>query len=152
MTNTLDYNALVNEITRLLESTQTITLATSLEDKVTARTMSIVNDGLTIMFQTGDNSEKSQQMRQNPHVAFAFGNVQVEAMVSFCGHPSGNPVFLDKYKTKYPQYHAMYTDMPDEVLVTATPVKFSLYKYIDGKPCVDVLDIIKSTAVREVLM
>lgn len=58
----------------------------------------------------------------------------------------------DKYKVKYPQYHALYTNMPDEVLVIATPTKFSLYKYIDGKPCIDVLNVAENKAYREVLV
>ena len=149
---TLDYYALSKEITQSLESIQTITLATCYDNKVTARTMSIVNDGLTIMFQTGVHSEKINQMRQNSNIAFAAGNMQIEATVKICGHPNENQLFLDKYKAKYPQYYSMYTDLPDEVLVVATPVKIALYKYIDGNPCVDVLSITENRAYREVLM
>jgi len=148
----LDYHVLSKEITQSLESTQTITLATCCDNKVTARTMSVVNDGLTIMFQTGGHSEKINQMRQNSNVAFAAGNMQIEATAEIFGHPNENQLFLDMYKAKYPQYHSMYTDLPDEVLVIANPVKIALYKYIDGKPCADVLSITESKAYREVLM
>jgi len=148
----LDYAKLTEEVIQSLENTQTITLATCYENKVTARAMSIVNDGLTIMFQTGRHSEKSNQMRQNSNVAFSVGNMQIEATAEIFGHPNDNQLFLDKYKAKYPQYHLMYTDMPDEVLVIASPMKITLYKYIDGKPCADVLDIVENRAYREVLM
>lgn len=148
----LDYITLSEEVIKALEVTQTITLATCSGNKVTARTMSIVNNGLTILFQTGGYSEKTERMRQNPNVAFAVSNMQVEAIAQICRHPNENQLFLDKYKAKYPQYHALYTDMPDEVLVIATPTKFSLYKYINGKPCIDVLNVAENKAYREVLM
>ena len=142
----------IGEIISLLENTQVITLATCSGSKVTARSMSIVNDGLLIMFQTGGNSEKARQMRKNPNVAFAAGNMQIEAVARICGHPNENQLFIDKYKAKYPQYHTSYTDSPDEVLIIAMPTKFSFYKYIDGKPCVDVLNVAENKAYREVLM
>ncbi|MCL2473806.1 MAG: hypothetical protein FWF23_02735 [Alphaproteobacteria bacterium] len=91
-------------------------------------------------------------MRQNPNVAFAVNNMQIEAVAEIHGHPNENQLFLTKYKEKYPQYHALYTDIPDEMLVIAAPVKVSLYKYIDGKPCADVLNVAENKAYREVLM
>jgi len=148
----LNYAELKNEIIWMLENTQEITLATCFKNKVTARTMAIVNEELTIMFQTDSNSEKIQQMRGNPNIAFAIGNIQIEAMARICENPKENPFFLDKYKEKYPQYYAKYTDILDEILVIAIPVKTSLYKYIDGMPCVDILDVQANKAFRDVLV
>lgn len=58
----LDYEEIKHEIVSILEKEQSIVLATSFNNKVTARTMSHVNDDLAIYFQTGGNSEKSQQI------------------------------------------------------------------------------------------
>jgi len=57
----VNFDKLSNEVISTLEKETSIVLATSLNNKVTARTMSHVNDGLTIYFQTGNTSEKFNQ-------------------------------------------------------------------------------------------
>jgi uncharacterized pyridoxamine 5'-phosphate oxidase family protein len=81
-----------------------ITLATSAQNKVTARMMSYVNEDLTIYFQTSGNSEKALQIEQNPNIAFAVANIQIEAVARKCGHPMGikNKGFVKKYEDKFP--------------------------------------------------
>ena len=76
----LDYDELANEIMEKLESAETVVFATSAGDRVTARTMCHVNDGLTILFGTCMTSEKTEQFLKNPNVAFVTGNLQMEAV------------------------------------------------------------------------
>jgi len=146
----LDYKNLASEIEKLLENAQSVVLATSADNKVTARTISHVNDELLIMFQTGEYSEKATQMKLNSRVALATGNMQIEAEATFNEHPRKNSVFVDKYKEKFPKYYAMYTNLHDEILVKTRPIKISLYKYINGKPCIDILDVENKNAYRKV--
>lgn len=147
----IDYIALSEEIVKQLESAQSIVLATGADNKITARTMSHINNGLVIQFQTGKNSEKVWQMNANPNIAIAAGNLQIEATATIGGHPNENKSFIEKYQAKYPQYHALYTDSPDEILVTAVPHKISVYQYIDNKPCIEILNTDNKTAYREEL-
>ena len=123
-----------NEIILVLEREQSITLATCSKNKVTARTMSHVNDGLIIMFQTGGDSEKASQIRENPNIAFTVGNMQIEAVAEICGHLKDDKCFIEKYKVKFPAYYDQYSNIEDEILIKAYPTKITLYKYIDGKP------------------
>ena len=148
-TTVLNFDSLAKECITFLEREQSITLATSLNDKVTARTMSHVNDGLDIYFQTGNTSEKFRQIESNRNIAFAAGNMQIEAFAEILGHPSQNPLFTDLYKTKYPQYYSLYSNSEDEVVIKAVPQKITFYKYIDGKPCKDRLDLKSKEAYRE---
>ena len=152
MNMNLDYAVLEEEIIKLMENTQTMTLATCSENKVTARSMAIVNDGLTILFQTNGLSEKIRQLTVNHNVAFATGNVQVEAIAQITKDPRVLQTFIEKYKIKYPQYYTTYSGMPNEVTVICAPRRFAVYKFIDGKPCADVLDVNKNTAYREILL
>lgn len=55
----LDYNELSNEVIGLLKKPKTVILATSANDRVTAQIMNMVNDGLTIYFQTAKKLENS---------------------------------------------------------------------------------------------
>jgi len=45
--------------------------------------MNVVNDDLTIYFQTGKNGEKGKQIHENPNVAIAVDNIQIEAAARF---------------------------------------------------------------------
>lgn len=83
----LEFSQLKDEVVVLLEREKSITLATSAQNKVTARTISHVNEDLTIYFQTSGNSEKALQIDPNTNIAFAVTNIQIEAIASKCGHP-----------------------------------------------------------------
>ncbi|MFA7673969.1 MAG: pyridoxamine 5'-phosphate oxidase family protein [Clostridia bacterium] len=98
-----EFEQLKDEIVNIIEREKSITLATSVNNKVTARTMSHVNEDLTIYFQTSGSSEKIKQIEQNPNIALAVANIQIEAIVRNCGHPLGshNKTFIEKYKENF---------------------------------------------------
>lgn len=147
---TLDYESLCNELICKLDSEKIVVLATSADNKVTARAMSPVNDGLKIMLQTGKNSEKAIQMSINPIVALSFSNVQIEAVASPLGHPldKRNARFVELYRQKFPNYFEAYTAHSNEILYQFQISKATFYKYIDGNPCKEVIDVIENKAVR----
>ena len=136
----LNYDELMDEIIQKLHSAKEIVLATCSNNKVTARMMCHINDGLTIMFSTNRNSEKVKQMKQNQNIALAIGNLKIEAVAEIFGHPRGNSFFIEEYPKKFPHLGAIYPDTPDDLLVIAKPVKISLFKFL-GKPCEDVMDL-----------
>ena len=148
--NKLDFDSLCQEVLEKLRYEKSIVLSTASGNKVTARTMSHVNDELKIMAQTGGNSEKVLQIRANPNVAFAISNIQIEAVAVICGHPldAQNHRFIELYMQKFPQYFEKYTNHPDEVLLSFQPVKITFYKYIDGEPRKDILDVVNKKAYR----
>jgi len=147
----LEFSKLKDEVVMLLEREKSITLATAAHNKVTARTMSHVNEDLTIYFQTGRNSEKALQIEQNPNIVFAVANIQIEAIARKCGHPmeSQNKGFVEKYEDKFPLYFEKYTNLPDEMLFEAYPLKIKMYKYVDGNPTIIVLDMQENKAYLE---
>lgn len=143
----LNYTELSNEIEKKLQSEETIVLATCANNRVTARMMCHINDGLTILFSTSKNSEKAEQIRQNPNIALAIGNLKIEAIAEHFGHPSGHSFFLKEYPKKFPHLGAIYPEKPDDLLIVAKPTKISLFKYV-GKPCEDVLEVEMKHAYR----
>ncbi|MCL2056561.1 MAG: pyridoxamine 5'-phosphate oxidase family protein [Oscillospiraceae bacterium] len=145
----LDFDEAAGQIISVLQKEKHIVLATSSGGKVTARTMSHVNHGLTVYFQTGSASEKFGQIKSNPNIAFAVNNLQIEAVGEICGHPSKTPVFIGLYKEKHPSSYEKYTDLEDEVLIKASIVKAIFYKYIDGMPCREIVDVAGKKAYRE---
>ncbi|MCL2775809.1 MAG: pyridoxamine 5'-phosphate oxidase family protein [Oscillospiraceae bacterium] len=145
MAEELNYNELSDEIVQKLRSEWSIILATCANDKVTARAVCHVNDGLTIMFSTNEGSEKVEQMKQNPNVALAVGNIRIEATAEIVGNAENYPSFIEEYRKKFPEFGGLYGN--DYYLIIAKPTKISLYKYIDG-PREDVLNINTKTSYR----
>ena len=127
-------------------------MSTCSHNKVTARSMAIINDGLKILFQTSGLSEKIRQLNENHNVALSAGNIQVEAVAQITKNPDELEMFISKFKAKYPGYYTKYSGLPNEVTVVCVPVRFALYRFVDGKPCTDVLDVSKNRAYREVLL
>jgi general stress protein 26 len=144
----IDYNELANEVIGLLEEIQTIILATCTNERVTARTMNMVNDGLTIYFQTGKNGDKGKQVCKNPNVAIAVDNIQIEAVARFTDNTNEIALCSTKYKAKYPRLYEKYFDFPEEPTLICEPTIIKLYKFIDGKICFDVLDVKDKKAYR----
>lgn len=145
--NELDYNKLSNEVMKKLRKEKSIVLATCADNRVMARMVSHINDGLTILFSTGRNNQKAEQIRQNPNIAFAIDNLKIEAVAEFFGHPGGHPSFLKEYQKKFPLLVKLYPSSPDDLLIIAKPIKISLYKYL-GRPCEEVLETDSETAYR----
>jgi len=144
----LNFTELKSEIEEKLKSEQNIILATCANNKVTARAMAHVNDGLSILFATSRNSEKVRQMEQNQNIAFAIGNLKIEAVAELFGHPKGHTFFISEYPKKFPHYGEIYPEKPDDLLIIAKPKKISLFKYL-GKPCEDILDMENNRAYRK---
>ncbi|MFY9174217.1 MAG: pyridoxamine 5'-phosphate oxidase family protein [Peptococcia bacterium] len=135
----LNYQEMERELIDLLNQHNLWVLATSSNDKVTARTMSIVNIGLRILMQTGNNSEKYEQIMQNPQVALCRDNIQIEGVARIIGHPleERNADFIKLYKAKHDIAYELYSHLEDEVVIEILPSKITLWKYIASKPCRD---------------
>lgn len=85
---TCDTYELKEEIITMLEREKHIVLATCSDGHVTARTISHVNAGMDIFFQTDKRFLKVEQILKNPRVALCAGNLQIEGIAKLEGHPS----------------------------------------------------------------
>jgi len=124
------------EIIAALASEKTLLLATAADDRVTTRLMSYVNNGLTVYFQTGNDSLKARHMIRNPRVALHVGGYDMEGEATLSGHPlaAENSWFAERYKEKYPQYAEIWSADPDEIVVKVKIGLVRHWRYIDGKP------------------
>ena len=140
-----------NEILDLLEREKHLVLATCLGERVTARTMSHVNIGMDIFFQTDKRFLKVEQMVTNPKVALCVGNLQIEGIAELRGHPIDEESieFTSLYKKKHPHSFDTYANIKHEIVVKVMPSLITLWKYVAGKPCRDYLNISEKIAYRE---
>ena len=131
----VNYNELKNQITKILKNKKTAVLATCENNKITARTLSMINDDLTIYFQTDKKFDKCQQIKNNPNVAVATDNVQIEGTAEIVGHPydEENKNFLELFKKKHYMSYKLYSKLKDEVVIKIDSKKITLWKYSSGK-------------------
>jgi general stress protein 26 len=147
----LSFEEVKNEVIKILSGLSQITLATSSNGRVTARTMSIVNDGLNIFCQTDKRFIKVEQIQSNPKVALSVENIQIEAKAEIKGHPFSdeNKRFSELYRIKHKTSFDKYSSSENETVLLFIPEKITLWKYLEQKPCRDFLFPEKNEAFRE---
>jgi general stress protein 26 len=108
----LQYEETLQTALQLLKKNPFGVLATASEDRVTARQMMLVFDGLRISCFTPNFTRKYRQISANRNVALVSGNVQVEGIACIKGRTSEpqNAGFLTAVKTSLPRVYEHYRD------------------------------------------
>ncbi|MGE5605524.1 MAG: pyridoxamine 5'-phosphate oxidase family protein [Bacteroidota bacterium] len=146
----LNYSQLEKEAISFISVNKKMVLATCSENRVTARTISIINDGLLIYFQTDQDFIKYRQIKANPNVALSIGNMQLEGVATPIGHPLENSFFIDNYRKHHQSAFRLYSHLKDNVIIEVKPRLITFWKYDqDHKPYRDFLNITQQIAYRE---
>ncbi len=111
-------------------------LATSKNNIVSARSMSIIIFDQKFYFQTDINFNKYDQIKENPNVALSYKNIQIEGICKEIGHPllKTNSFFANLYEQYYNTSFTKYSSLNNERLFEITPYKITVWGYDDGKP------------------
>jgi general stress protein 26 len=91
----LDFEEQRNDFINKLENSKIGILATSLNDKVTVRSMSIINIDENVLFQTDKRMEKCYQITNNENVALCIGNIQIEGIARIKGKADKQNEFIE---------------------------------------------------------
>jgi inorganic pyrophosphatase/uncharacterized pyridoxamine 5'-phosphate oxidase family protein len=147
----LDFTQEKDEVFQLLKNKKIMCLATSADNRVTARSMSCIVINEKIYFQTDRIFLKYHQIIDNPHVALCVDNIQIEGLANIKGHPYSeeNKDFIEKFKKEHNGSFLNYSHMENEIVVEVKPCLITLWKYIDGKPLRDFLDFVNEKASTE---
>lgn len=134
-----------------LNKSKLMVLATSAKDHVTARMMSIVNDGMTIYFQTDKDFIKYRQIMENPNVALCVGNIQIEGVAKITCQSLEDPFFAEAYRKNHEGSFNKYSHRPNTIIVEVQPKRVTYWKYDEttGEPFRDFLDFEQREAFRE---
>ena len=126
---------------------QIMCLATSADNRVTARSMSIVIISGAFYFQTDSAFLKYQQISENPHVALCVGNIQIEGLCQEKGHPLApeNTAFASLYRQYYESSYEQYSPLAVEVLFAITPTKITIWLYENNIPYREFYDCTSQT-------
>lgn len=154
MATALSYEALEQEIIQELRKHIVGVLATSEGDRVTARSMSPVYDGLKVSCFTSAFSRKARQIRANENVSIAVHNIQIDGVARLKGGTTEpqNAAFLHEYEEFQPDVYELYRqillspEIPTEV-IEVYPTRIAVFTGMPD-PHTDVLDTDKKTATR----
>lgn len=145
-----NYETLKAEAIDLVSGNAVMFLATCSDDRVTARAVSIVNDGLRILFQTDRAFTKCGQIKRNPNVALCSGNVQIEGVARITCHPLEHEFFREEYRRRHERAFGVYSHMEDEVVTEVEPTLLTLLKHdAEHRPFRDSLDVKRKQACRQ---
>jgi len=149
----LDYKEKEEQIVRFLESEDNaiMVLATSHNDRVLARSVLIVSNGLDIYFFTWEHSRKCLQIQKNPRIALCKDNVQIEGVAEILGNLLGesNKEYTDIIRNKHPGAIESWKDQPGMVIARVRPTLIITGVSIDNEPYLEFLDLENETAYAE---
>jgi nitroimidazol reductase NimA-like FMN-containing flavoprotein (pyridoxamine 5'-phosphate oxidase superfamily) len=133
-----------NKIIELLHEHRIMTMATNRPDGwPQATTVGYVNDGLTLYFLCGPQSQKAQNLARDNRLFLAIDHDVTDPMairglsMAARAHPVGDPTemsrMLDLLVTKYPEYAAFPKPKPEEILIfRVVPEVISVLDYSRG--------------------
>ena len=136
MKKEISFESFKSEIVSILEKNRTWVLSTSLNDEVSSRSMSIINEDLTIYFQTNECYVKDNQMKNNPKVALCYSNISIEGVAEPIGNwlEEKNKDLLELYKKHHLGSFEYYGLLEGQVVYKVTPKIIKVWKYVDKKP------------------
>jgi len=137
----------ITEIEKILESISKkpiMVFATSKNQKVTARNMSVIVLGNRIYFQTGLSMTKSQQIIENENVAFCIDNYQIYGKAKNIGTWEQHEDVLKEYRKVHNSSYETYKNVKDEIVVETTIHEIEMWEYREGKPFIVQIDLDKN--------
>ena len=139
----LDFEKVREEKVRFLDSHHVIVLATSFDNRVTARTVTYASKGLDIYFMSWGHHKKCVQIRGNPKVALCRDNMTMEGLEEILGNPldEKNKEYAEIYRNKFPRDFAGFARIPGMVLVKVTPTFIVSWVRIENRFFLEHLDL-----------
>ena len=131
-----------------LGQSKEMVMATSYQDQVTARTMSLVVYEEKLYFISSGNTAKIAQLKNNPRTALCLDGIRLLGQVSLHGHPSdaANQAVAAAHQAAFPFWFNRFKDMPEAILAEITPESCSFAIHQEaGPPKFYALDFIAGT-------
>ena len=147
----LDFEKLREEKIKFLESHHTIIVATSYDNKVTARTVTYATEGLDFYFMSWDHHEKILQIRENPNVALARDNISIKGVAEILGKSLNekSKKGAEVTKKKHPKEFEIFCRIPGMIMAKVTPTYIKSWVRIDNKFFIEHLDLENKIAYLE---
>ena len=117
-------------------------LATSVNNMVSARTVSVLTINGRFYFQTDKNMDKAREILTNPSVALCLKEVQIKGICREIGHPNNkdNHFFVEIFQECFPSAYKKYSHLENETVFEIEPLLAKIWQYIDDCQCIEFID------------
>lgn len=149
MRKELSYNEMINDIVKILDENKEIILATSHNDRVTARTVSFTNDGLIIYFMSWDHNKKIRQIQKNPKIALCLNNLQIEGRAQILGYVNEekNANILRIFKKKFSDlWISTFTRIKEMLMIKVNPTTLTKFENINRRFFLQTIKVVRKEA------
>lgn len=127
----------LEEVFRQLGVSNTMVLATSLNNRVSARMMSFIMKDGKFYFQTDTAFHKYEDILGNANVALCKDNIQIEGNCKEIGKPMEIEWFKEMYSTYHSSSFQAYSSLENTRVFEITPVFIQRWNYVDGNPFIE---------------
>jgi general stress protein 26 len=144
----LDYEAELQKNLASIGDVTQMTLATSLNDQVTSRTISTACLGDTIYFITWRHHTKCAQIRKNPNVSLNHNQTQITGTAEIKGNPltEQNKIYTERYKEKLLDVYNEFSSFDELVIVEIKINAINFFKEEEGNYFLETIDLRKKQA------
>jgi general stress protein 26 len=117
-------------------------LATVAGNDISARSMSIINIGNKIYFQTDIHFEKYEHLQRNSNVALCCCNFQIKGHSKILGSTTDmvNVDIMNHYKKIHPDSYSRYSNKKASCLIEIEPTSAQIWDYLEGEPYITNID------------
>ncbi|MFX0115672.1 MAG: pyridoxamine 5'-phosphate oxidase family protein [Candidatus Hodarchaeota archaeon] len=139
----LDFKKLKREKIDFLKRHHTIVLATSKDDKVTARTISYATEELDFYILSWSHHEKIMQVKKNPNVALARDNMSIKGVAKILGSPldEKSRIGAEVIRKKRPKEFEIFSQIPGMIMIKVIPSYIKSWVRVDNKFLIEHLDL-----------
>ncbi|MDT2380966.1 pyridoxamine 5'-phosphate oxidase family protein [Enterococcus avium] len=119
----MDFQTAVEHFYQKLGQKKIMALATSLNDYVMVRNVSVIIHEGKILFKTDKNFRKTKQLIENPRVAICYWGVQIEGIAVNHGLVVDQPdhSFQELYQKHWEKSYNAYPHKDSEILIEIVP-------------------------------
>ena len=146
----LDFENELKKIFEQIGKVKFAVLATSSQNKPTARTMSIVFIDNKIYCQTSTEYVKYKQICENNNVALCIENIQIEGVANIKGKTIEQNKFIEIFKENHNGSYKKYSGLEESRLIEIIPKKIIVWEYnSNGTPSRMFLELETKKSYRE---
>ncbi len=144
-----DFDIEFKAIEKELTNSDVMVLATSAENRVTARSMSTIYDSGFIYLQTDRKMLKYKQIEENCNVALSVGFLQLEGKAVDIGGWNNNSHLLELYKAKHNSSYEKYKNLKSETVIRIEINYIKKWRYVSGVPFELIIKPLEKSLIQE---
>jgi len=150
----LNFNNELDNIFSIIGESKIMSLATSSKNRPTVRLISCIVYNRKILFQTGNDLLKFEQMCDNNNVGLCFNNIQMEGVSKIIGKTNDkqNNKIMEIFRKHFQKSYETYSHYDKEVLIEISLTKIIKWDYENEKPFRIFLDINNKTIKKEMYL